>query len=106
MPLHDHWFDVAPEFPLIDYVCAHQRRRGAEASADDFDGDAGVDEFGGVGMSELVDVDLDSGRFAVGLPAVVGGVVRQRPAGTVAAGPEQRAGGVCPVTAAMVRHRI
>jgi hypothetical protein len=37
----------------------------AEASADDFDGDAGVDEFGGVGVAELVDVDLDSGLLAV-----------------------------------------
>jgi hypothetical protein len=37
----------------------------AEASADDFDGDAGVDEFGGVGVAELVDVDLDAGLLAV-----------------------------------------
>lgn len=60
----------------------------AEAAADDFDGDAGIDEFGGVGVAELVKVDLDSGRLAVVPPAVVGGVVGQRPAASVDAGAE------------------
>jgi hypothetical protein len=31
-------------------------------------------EFGGVGVAELVDVDLDTGLLAVAGPAVVGGV--------------------------------
>jgi hypothetical protein len=47
----------------------------AQASADSFDGDASVDEFGGVGVAELVDVDLNAGGFAVVLPAMVGAVV-------------------------------
>nr|WP_246266666.1 hypothetical protein [Nonomuraea typhae] len=34
----------------------------AEAPADRFDGDTDVDEFGGVGAPERVDVDLDFGR--------------------------------------------
>jgi hypothetical protein len=66
----------------------------AEAAADDFDGNAGVDEFGGVGVAELVDVDLDSGRFAVALPSVVGGVVGQGTSVAVDAGAE---GGAEPV---------
>lgn len=37
---------------------------------------AGVDEFGSVGVAQLVDVDLDAGLRAVALPAVVGGVYR------------------------------
>src|SRR6266571_5933805 len=69
----------------------------AEAAADDFDGDAGVDELGGVGVAELVDVDLDSGCFAVALPAVVGGIVGQRSAVAVDAGAE---GGAKPVAGA------
>jgi len=31
----------------------------AEPATYGFDGDAGVDEFGGVGVAELVDVDVD-----------------------------------------------
>jgi hypothetical protein len=69
----------------------------AEAAADDFDGDAGVDEFGGVGVAELVDVDLDSGRFAVALPPVVGGVVGQGASVAVDAGAK---GGSEPVAGA------
>jgi hypothetical protein len=66
----------------------------AETTAHSLDGDAGVDEFGGVGVAQLVDVDLDACGGAVGLPAVVGGVVGQRPAAAVDGGAEQRPGGV------------
>jgi hypothetical protein len=52
----------------------------SESAAYGFDGDAGVDEFGGVGVAELVDVDVDARRGAVARPPVVGGVVGQRPA--------------------------
>jgi hypothetical protein len=70
-----------------------RRRRAARisASADSFDGDASVDEFGGVGVAELVDVDLNAGGFAVVLPAMVGGVVGERAAVPVDAGAERRA---------------
>nr|WP_239154550.1 hypothetical protein [Amycolatopsis sp. FDAARGOS 1241] len=47
----------------------------AEPAADALDGDAGVDEFGGVGVAQLVDVDVDFGGSAVAVPSVVGGVV-------------------------------
>ncbi|MDF5757364.1 hypothetical protein [Spongiactinospora sp. TRM90649] len=53
----------------------------AEPPADDLDGDADVHEFGGVGVPQPVNVDLAPGGFAVALPAVVGGVVGQGPAG-------------------------
>ncbi|WP_425434805.1 hypothetical protein [Nonomuraea jiangxiensis] len=71
-----------------------RRLRGdvAEAAADGLDGDAGVDEFGGVGVAQLVDVEVDASGGAVALPAVVGGVVAQRPAGAVDGGAEQRPG--------------
>jgi hypothetical protein len=70
-----------------------RRRRAARisASADSFDGDASVDVFGGVGVAELVDVDLNAGGFAVVLPAMVGGVVGERAAVPVDAGAERRA---------------
>lgn len=51
-------------------------------------------QLSGVSVAELVDVDVDSGRSAVVLPAVVGGVVGQWSAGAVDADAEQRAGGV------------
>jgi hypothetical protein len=43
-----------------------------------------------MGVAELVDAEVDPGLGAVALPAVVGGVVGQRPAAAVDAGPEQR----------------
>jgi hypothetical protein len=58
----------------------------AETATYGLDGDAGVDEFGGVGVAQLVDVDLDAGLRAVGLPAVMGGVIGQRPAAAVDGG--------------------
>src|SRR5205823_1886181 len=54
----------------------------------------GVDQFGGVGVAQLVDVDGHPGGGAVAGPPVVGGVVGQWPAGSVDAGPKQRPGGV------------
>jgi hypothetical protein len=66
----------------------------AEAAADGLDGDASVDEFGGVGVAQLVDVDLDASLGAVALPAVVSGVIRQGSAPAVDGGAEQRTGGV------------
>jgi hypothetical protein len=60
----------------------------SESKADGFDGDAGVDQFGGVGVAQLVDVGL--GRGALAGPAVLGGVVGQWPAGAVDAGAKQR----------------
>nr|WP_246090442.1 hypothetical protein [Nonomuraea deserti] len=66
----------------------------AEAAADGLDRDAGVDELGGVGVAQLVNVDLDASLRAVGLPAVVGGVVGQRTAAAVDGGAKQRPSGV------------
>src|ERR1035438_3171406 len=40
----------------------------AEAAADSLDGDAGVDQLGGVGVAKLVDVDNQPGDRAVALP--------------------------------------
>lgn len=53
----------------------------AEPAADGLDGDARVDEFGGVGVPELVDVNVDFGLLAVLGPGVVGGVAGQVPTG-------------------------
>jgi hypothetical protein len=101
MPLHDHWFDVAPEFPSstmsapINGDAGPRRRRTTSMETP-----ALTSSVAWACRSWWMSISTPA-RFAVGLPAVVGGVVRQRPSGTVAAGPEQRAGGVCPVTAAM-----
>jgi hypothetical protein len=51
----------------------------AETTADGLDGDSTVDQFGGVGVAELVDADAGAGRGAVGALAVVGDVVGQGP---------------------------
>jgi hypothetical protein len=66
----------------------------AEAAAHDLDGDAAVDQLGGVGVAELVDADPGTGGGAVLLPPVVRRVVGQRAAPAVDAGAEQRARGV------------
>jgi len=65
-----------------------------EAPADGLDGHPGVDQLGGVGVAQLVDLQADPGRAAVALPAVVGCIIGQRPARPVDAGAEQRPGGV------------
>jgi hypothetical protein len=49
----------------------------AEAGADGLEGHPGVDQLGGVGMAELVDVEVDAGGGAVEGPPVLGGVVGQ-----------------------------
>lgn len=57
----------------------------AEAFAHDLDGDPGVDQLDGVGVgvAQLVDVDVDSGCGAVLLPPVVRCGIRQRAVGPV-----------------------
>lgn len=57
-----------------------------DAFAYHLDGDGGVDEFGGVGVAELGDVDVDSGGRALAGPPVVGGGVGPRAAAAVGGG--------------------
>src|SRR5271166_2688629 len=64
--------------------------RVAEAAAYDLDGDAAVDQFGGVGVAELVDADPGAGGGAVFLPPAVCRVVGKRATAAVDAGAEQR----------------
>ena len=52
----------------------------AQAAAHDLDGDAAVDQLGGVRVAELVDADPSTGGNAVLLPPVVRRVVGQRAA--------------------------
>ena len=65
---------------LVGGVAAEALDAGGQAEHGvGFDGDAVVDEFGGVGVAELVDADLDTGLLAIAGPAMVGGVVERCP---------------------------
>ena len=55
----------------------------AQAAAHDLDGDAAVDQLGGVRVAELVDADPSTGGNAVLLPPVVRRIVGQRAAPAV-----------------------
>ena len=66
----------------------------AEAAAHDLNGNAAVDQLGGVGMAELVDADPGAGCGAVFLPPVVRSVVGQRATPAVDGRAEQPALGV------------
>jgi hypothetical protein len=63
---------------LVGGVAAEALDAGVRPSTASASMDAVV-EFGGVGVAELVDVDLDTGLLAVAGPAVVGGVAGKVP---------------------------
>src|SRR5215472_18063473 len=65
-----------------------------EAPAHHLDGDAAVDQLGGVRVAKLVDADPGTGGGAVLRPPAVRRVVGQRAAAAVDGGAEQRARGV------------